>query len=63
MNLHRGTLAAVSTPDGKIYAIGGTDAGAYKKREAINYFLPEEYRFYDGRVQDTAEVLDIKELR
>jgi N-acetylneuraminic acid mutarotase len=59
MNLPRSTLAAVSTPDGKIYAIGGTDVGAYKNRERLNFLLPKGKELYDGRIQDTVEVLDI----
>ncbi|MCF8068362.1 MAG: hypothetical protein K9L30_07235 [Desulfobacterales bacterium] len=59
MKLPRSTLAAVATPDGKIYAIGGTDVGAYEGRKKLNMFLPKEYEVYDGKVQDTVEVLDI----
>ena len=59
MQLPRSTLAAVSTPDGKIYAIGGTDAGAYKFKHAINYFLTKDKdKLYDGKVQETVEMLD-----
>ena len=58
MQLPRSTLAAVSTPDGKIYAIGGTDAGAYKLKAAINDFLPYNKQLYSGEVQDTVEMLD-----
>ena len=61
MKLHRDSLAAVATPDGKIYAIGGTDAGAYERRELLNYFLPASKKLYKGKVQDTVEVLDIFE--
>jgi hypothetical protein len=50
----------VATPDGKIYAIGGTDVGAYgKSRNEINFFLPEKLKLYTGKVQNTVEVLDI----
>ena len=59
MNLPRSTLAAVATPDGKIYAIGGTDVGAYKSKQKLNFFLPEEKELYTGMVQDTVEVLNI----
>ncbi|MCF6249311.1 MAG: hypothetical protein L3J69_18435 [Desulfobacula sp.] len=59
MNLPRSTLAAVATPDGKIYAIGGTDAGAYNKVKGIlNTFLPQDKKLYEGQVQDTVEMLD-----
>ncbi len=59
MNLPRSTLAAVSTPDGKIYAIGGTDAGAYSSaKKLINAFMPQDKKIYTGQVQDTVEVLD-----
>jgi hypothetical protein len=59
MNYPRSTLAAVATPDAKIYAIGGTDVEAYKGLETLNFFLPENVEFSTGRVQDTVEVLDI----
>lgn len=59
MNLPRSSLAAVATPNGKIYAIGGTDVGAYKNRKKLNFFLPEKHELYEGKVQDTVEVLDI----
>ncbi|MCF8068360.1 MAG: hypothetical protein K9L30_07225 [Desulfobacterales bacterium] len=59
MKRPRGALAAVATPEGKIYAIGGTDVGAYKGRQKLNMFLPKDYEVYDGKVQDTVEVLDI----
>ncbi|HMA66400.1 MAG TPA: kelch repeat-containing protein, partial [Desulfosalsimonadaceae bacterium] len=59
MNIPRSTLAAVATPDGKIYAIGGTDAGAYNIRETMNFFLPEEMELSTGKLQKTVEVLDI----
>lgn len=62
MNIHRSALAAVATPDGKIYAIGGTDVGVYKNRENINIFLPQEKQLYEGKVQETVEVLDIFKL-
>lgn len=61
MNYPRSTLAAVATPEGKIYAIGGTDVEAYKGREKLNFFLPKKVELYTGRLQDTVEVLDIKE--
>ena len=62
MLLPRSTLAAVATPDGKIYAIGGTDIGAYNLKKTINYFLPDKQKVYDGQVQGTVEVLNINEL-
>lgn len=60
MQLPRSTLAAVSTPDGKIYAIGGTDAGAYKIKQTINEFftIKDKHKLYDGKVQETVEMLD-----
>jgi hypothetical protein len=63
MNLPRSTLAAVATPEGKIYAIGGTDAGAYENRKLLNVFLPEKAELYTGQVQSTVEVLDIYQLK
>ena len=63
MKLPRATLAAVATPDGKIYAIGGTDVGAYKNRKKLNFFLPKGKELYEGKVQDTVEVLDIFKLK
>lgn len=59
MNLPRASLAAVATPDGRIYAIGGTDVGAYDTQDTINIILPKKKELYTGRVQDTVEVLDI----
>ncbi len=59
MNIPRSTLAAVATPDGKIYAIGGTDVGAYNVRETMNFFLPEKMELSTGKLQKTVEVLDI----
>jgi hypothetical protein len=59
MNVRRVNLAAVATVDGKIYAIGGTDRGAFEKKELLNRFLPKSMQSYDGKVQDTVEVLDI----
>ncbi|MDY6990944.1 MAG: kelch repeat-containing protein [Thermodesulfobacteriota bacterium] len=61
MKRPRDTLAAVSTPGGKIYAIGGTDVGAYEKKETLNLFLRRKHELYTGKVQDTVEVLDIRE--
>ncbi len=61
MNIPRSTLAAVATPDGKIYAIGGTDAGAYKTREKLNFFLPKKAELYSGKLQKTVEVLDLNQ--
>ena len=61
MNYPRSTLAAVATPEGKIYAIGGTDVDAYEGREKLNFFLPKKVELYTGRLQNTVEVLDIKE--
>ena len=63
MKLPRGSLSAVATPDGKIYAIGGTDVGAYKKREALNELLPRKKEVYTGKVQDTVEVRDISKKK
>jgi hypothetical protein len=63
MNVRRDSLAAVATHDGKIYAIGGTDVGAHKNRAAINWLLPKGHKLYTGHVQETVEVLDIKELK
>ena len=63
MNLPRANPAAVATPDGKIYAIGGTDVGAYKTNKKLNFFLPKKHELYTGKVQDTVEVLDINELK
>lgn len=60
MKRRRDTLVAVATPDGKIYAIGGTDVGAYENSEKINFFLSDKHGLYTGKVQDTVEVLDIK---
>jgi len=62
MNLPRSMFAAVATPDGKIYAIGGTDIGAYRYKNLFNLFIPKNREFYTGKVQDTVEVLDIHEL-
>ena len=61
MNLPRAVLAAVATPDGKIYAIGGTDVGAYENKAKLNKLLPGKFEFYTGKVQDSVEVLDIFE--
>ena len=63
MILPRAALAAVATPDGKIYAIGGTDVDAYKDkaqwRRLANLISADELGDYNGKVQDTVEVLDI----
>ena len=59
MNIPRASPAAVATPDGKIYVIGGTDMGAYEGRRNFNVFLPKKSELYTGKVQDTVEVLDI----
>jgi N-acetylneuraminic acid mutarotase len=63
MILPRATLAAVATPDGKIYAIGGTDVGAYKNsshwKHLSSLVSKDELRGYEGKVQDSVEVLDI----
>ncbi|MCF8110078.1 MAG: hypothetical protein K9J85_01175, partial [Desulfobacteraceae bacterium] len=61
MNIPRSILAAVAAPDGKIYAIGGTDAVAYKTREKLNFFLPEKAELYSGKLQKTVEVLDLNQ--
>ena len=61
MQRPRSTLAAAATPNGKIYAIGGTDVGAYKGRKMLDAILPRKSEVYDGQVQDTVEVLDIFE--
>jgi N-acetylneuraminic acid mutarotase len=67
MILPRAALAAVATPDGKIYAIGGTDVGAYKDkaqwRHLANLISADELGDYNGKVQDTVEVLDIYKWR
>jgi len=62
MNSPRTTLAAVATPDGMIYAIGGTDIGAYKYKGLFNRFTPKGEALPKGKVQDTMEILDIKQL-
>jgi hypothetical protein len=57
----------VATPDGKIYAIGGTDVGAYKNKALWTHLaelIPnDELKDYAGKVQDTVEVLDIYKCR
>lgn len=63
MILSRAALAAAATPDGKIYAIGGTDVGAYKNKanwQHLTSLVPkDELRGYEGKVLDSVEVLDI----
>ena len=59
MRKHRALFAAVSTPDGKIYAIGGTDVGAHEGNRTLNIFLPKSAELDTGQVQKTVEVLDI----
>lgn len=63
MILPRGVLTAVATPDGKIYAIGGTDVEAYEDKaqwqRLANLISADELGNYNGKVQDTVEVLDI----
>jgi hypothetical protein len=67
MILPRASLAAVATPDGKIYAIGGTDVDAYKDKaqwqHLVNLISKDELSDYNGKVQDTVEVLDIYKWR
>lgn len=67
MILPRDVLAAAATPDGKIYAIGGTDVGAYKDKAIWKHLaslVPKnELGNYDGKVQDTVEVLDINKWK
>lgn len=67
MILPRAALAAAATPDGKIYAIGGTDVDAYKdasSRKHLASLIPEEdLDDYEGKVQDSVEVLDIFKWR
>ena len=63
MIVPRDAVIAVSTPDGKIYAIGGTDIGAYENKaqwEHLASLIPkDELGDYEGKVQDTVEVLDV----
>jgi len=63
MILPRAALAAVATPDGKIYVIGGTDVGAYKNSDRwkhLTSLVPKDkLQGYEGKVQDSVEVLDI----
>jgi hypothetical protein len=63
MILPRAALAAVATPDGKIYAIGGTDVEAYEDKaqwqHLVDLFSSAELGDYNGKVQDSVEVLDI----
>jgi hypothetical protein len=63
MNICRSTFAAVATPEGKIYAIGGTDVRAYPGKERLSSLLPASAGVYTGKIQDTVEVLDIKDLK
>ncbi len=49
--------------DGKIYAIGGTDVGAYLGKETLSSLLPNSAGVYTGKIQDTVEVLDIMKLK
>ncbi len=58
MQFPRANIAAVATAE-KIYAIGGTDMGAYKTKEKLNTLLPKSQELYTGKIQDTVEVLDI----
>lgn len=53
---------AAATPDGRIYAIGGTDLRVYKNEEKSNIFLVQEKQLYAGKVQETVEVPDIFKL-
>jgi hypothetical protein len=63
MILPRASLSAAATPDGKIYAIGGTDVEAYKDKaqwqHLTNLISADELGDYNGKVQDSVEVLDI----
>ena len=52
------SLATVAIAE-KIYAIGGTDMGAYKTKEKLNTLLPKSQELYTGKIQDTVEVLNI----
>lgn len=67
MILPRDVLAAATTPDGKIYAIGGTDVEAYEDkaqwRHLVDLFSSAELGDYNGKVQDSVEVLDIYKWR
>jgi hypothetical protein len=67
MILPRAALAAVATPDGKIYAIGGSDVGAYKNKANwihLTRLVPKnELSGYEGKVQESVEVLDIYKWR
>ncbi len=57
----------MAAPDSKIYAIGGTDGGAYKRNDQWKHLaglIPkDELGDYTGKVQDTVEVLDINQWR
>lgn len=64
MTVPRAELAAVATADGKIYAIGGTDGGAYHKMEDIWWDGADFSKMpYNGKVQETVEVLDIHKMK
>lgn len=64
MTVPRAELAAVATADGKIYAIGGTDGGAYHKTEDIWWDGADFSKMpYNGKVQETVEVLDIHKMK
>jgi len=67
MILPRSALAAAATPDGKIYAIGGTDVDVYNNKaqwqRLANLISADELGNYNGKVQDTVEVLDIYKWR
>ncbi|HEX7586396.1 MAG TPA: kelch repeat-containing protein [Patescibacteria group bacterium] len=67
MILPRSALAAAATPDGKIYAIGGTDVDVYEDKaqwqRLANLISADELGNYNGKVQDTVEVLDIYKWR
>ena len=67
MILPRAALAAAATPDGKIYAIGGSDVGAYKNNDRWKHLTDlvpkDELGDYAGKVQDSVEVLDIFKWR
>lgn len=67
MILPRSALAVAASPDGKIYAIGGSDVGAYNDKDQwqrlANLISADELGNYNGKVQDTVEVLDINKWR
>lgn len=58
MQIPRKFLAAVATPDGKTFAIGGADMDAYPLASEINGLFVMRL-LYAGKTQDTVEVLNI----